>query len=92
LLIHDLDLGYIVFVAEDGGSGDLLEAMGSGDVVDVSMGDEDLFDLEVVLCEEGEDAGYIVARIDNDGFVGVFVTEDGTVALEGADGEDFVDH
>ena len=79
-------------VVEDGGAGELLEAVGSGDVVDVGVGDDDLLDGERVSGEEGEDAGDVVAGVDDDGFAGGLVAEDGAVALEGADGEDFVDH
>ena len=90
--VHHLDQRQVARVVEDGRAGELLEAVGSGDVVDVGVGDEDLLDGEVVLGEEGDDAGDVVAGIDDDGFAGGFVAEDGAVALEGADGEDFVDH
>ena len=70
----------------------LLEAVGSGDVVDVGVGDEDLLDGEVVLGEEGEDVGDVVAGIDDDGFAGGLVAEDGAVALEGTNGDCFKDH
>ncbi len=79
-------------VHEDGCSGDLLEAVGSGDVVDVGVGDDDLLDGEVVFGQEGQDAGDVVAGIDDDGLTGALVAENGTVALEGSNGEDFVDH
>ncbi len=90
--VHHFDQGEIELVVEDGGSGELLEAVGSGDVVDVGVGDDDLLDGEVVAVEDGRDAGDVVAGIDDDGFAGGLVAEDGAVALEGADGEDFVDH
>ena len=90
--VHHFDQRQVVLVVEDGCAGELLEAMGAGDVVDVGVGDDDLLDGEIVLGEEGHDAGDVVAGIDDDGFVGGFVTEDGAVALEGADGDDFVDH
>jgi hypothetical protein len=89
---HDFDLSDVVLVVEDGGAGELLEAEGAGDVVDVGVGDDDLLDGELVLLEEGDDAGDVGAGIDDDGFVGGLVTEDGAVALEWANGEDFVDH
>jgi hypothetical protein len=79
-------------VVENGRSGELFEAVGSGDVVDVGVGDDDLLEGEVVLFKQGDDAGDLVAGIDDDGFVGGLVAEDGAVALEQADGEDFVDH
>ena len=79
-------------VNQNGGSGDLFEAVGSGDVIDVGVGDDDLLDGEVVFGQEGQDAGDVVAGIDDDGLTGALVAENGTVALEGANGEDFVDH
>jgi len=92
LNVHHFDLGEVVFVIEDGGAGDLLEAVGSGDMVDVGVGDDDLLDGEPVFGEEGEDAGDVVAGVDDDGFAGGLVAEDGAVALEGTDGEGFEDH
>jgi hypothetical protein len=81
-----------VLVIEDGCCSELLETVGSCDVVDVGVGDDDLFDGEVVFSEEGEDAGDVVAGIDDDGFMGDLVAEDGAVALERADGDGFEDH
>ena len=92
LNVHDFDLSQVVLVVEDGSSGELLEAVGAGDVVDVGVGDEDLLDCEVVFGKEGEDAGDVVAGVDDDGFAGVLVAEDGAVALERADGDGFEDH
>ena len=66
--------------------------MGSGDVVDVGVGDDDLLYGEVVAVEDGLDAGDVVTGVDNYGFAGGLVTEDGAVALEEADGQDFMDH
>ena len=88
--VHHADQGKIVLVVEDGGAGELLEALGAGDVVDVGVSDEDLLEGELVLLEQGEDAGDVVAGIDDDGLAGDLVSEDGAVALERADGEDFV--
>jgi hypothetical protein len=90
--VHHFYQGKIVLVVEDGGSGEALEALGSGDVVDVGVGDDDLLDGEVVLIEDGDDAGDLVAGVDDDGFEGDLVAQDGAVALQRADGEDFMDH
>ena len=81
LHVHHFDQGQIVLVIEDGRSGDALEAMGAGDVVDVGVGDDDLADGEVVLVEDAEDARDVVAGIDDDRLEGGFVAQDGTVAL-----------
>jgi hypothetical protein len=92
LNVHHFDQGEVALVVEDGGAGELLEAVSAGDVVDVGVGDDDLLDGERVFGEEGCDAGDLVAGVDDDGFAGDLVTEDGAVALERADGDDFVDH
>ncbi len=92
LEVHHLDQGQVELVVEDGGSGEALELLGSGDVVDVGVGDYDLLEGELVAGEGGDDAGDVVAGIDDDGLVGGFVAEDGAVALERAYYEDFVDH
>ena len=92
LNVHHLDQREIVLVVEDGGAGELLEAMGSCDVVDVGVGDDDLFDRESVFSKDCHDARNVVAWVDDDGFVGVFISKDGAVALQRTDGEDLVDH
>ena len=79
-------------VVEDGRAGKTLEASCSGNVVDVGMGDDDLLDGEGMFGEEGYDAGDLVSGVDDDGFARVLVAEDRAVALEWADGKDFVDH
>src|ERR1700733_11931843 len=86
LNIHHFDQREIVLVVEDGGAGELLEAMGPGDVVYVGVGDDDLFDGESVGGEEGHDARNVIAWVNYDGFVGVFVSKDGAVALQRTDG------
>jgi len=92
LKIHHLDQRQIVLVVEDRRSGKAFEALGSGDVIDVGVGNDDLLDGELVLIEQSDDAGDVVAGIDYDGFAGGFIAENGAVALERADSEDFVDH
>jgi hypothetical protein len=90
--VHDFDQGQVVLVVEDGCAGDLFQAVGAGDVVDVGVGDDDLLDGEVVLGEQGEDARDVVSGVDDDCFAGGLVTEDGAVALEGAYGQGFENH
>ena len=68
--IHHGDEGEIELVVEDGRAGDGLELLGAGDVVDVGVGDEDVLHGEAVFREEEEDAGDIVAGVDDDGFAG----------------------
>ncbi len=61
-------------------------------MVDVGVGDDDLLDGEVMLAQQGDDTRDLVTGGDDDGFAGGLVSEDGAVALEEADGEDFVEH
>ena len=79
-------------VEQDGGAGGGAEFHGSADMVDVGVGDDDLFDLKIVFADYAEDVFDLVAGVDDHGFVGGFVTDYRAVALQGADGEDFVDH
>lgn len=61
-------------------------------MVDVGVGDDYLFELQVVLLEIGVDGGNVVAGVYDDGFAGVLIGEDGAVAGDGADAEDLMDH
>ena len=92
LEVHDADHGEVELVVEDGSAGEGFETGCAGDVVDVGVGDHDLLDGEAMFPEQGEDTGDVVAGVDDDGFAGAFVTEDGAVAPERAYGKDFVDH
>ena len=92
LIGHEIELGQVVLVEEDGGAGGFFEEGRAADVVDVAVGDDDLLQREVVGLEEGKDLRDIVAGIDDHGFAGGVVTEDGAVALERADGEGLEDH
>ena len=51
------------------------------------MGDENLLELEAELGEAAVDAADLVAGIDDDGFAGFFVAEDGAVACSGPTGK-----
>lgn len=92
LKIHHLDQWQVVLVVENRRAGKALEALRSGDMIDVRMGDDDLFYGELVLIEEPDDAGDVIAGIDYDGLAGGFIAKDRAVALERTDGEYFVDH
>jgi hypothetical protein len=61
-------------------------------VVDVGVGDDDLSYLKVMFANQSQNGFDFVAGIDDHGFAGGFVADDGAVALQRADGEDFVDH
>ena len=92
LVGHHLEQGKVVFVEKDGGAGEGLEFERATDVVDVGVGDENLLELEAEGGEAAVDAGDLVAGIDDDGFAGFLVAQDGAVALERADGKGLEDH
>ena len=92
LLVEHFQQSIIILVQQDGSAGGGAKLHGSADVVDVRVGDDDLFDLQVVLANEGENILNVVAGVDDHGFARGLVADDGAVALQRADGEDFVDH
>ena len=58
----------------------------------MAVRDDDGLDLELVLFELGGDFGELTARVDDDGFLRLFVAENGAVAAELADRQNDVDH
>ncbi len=89
---HDLELGEVVFIEKDGGAGQGFEFDGSADVVDVSVRNQNLLEGEAERVESAMDAGDFVTRIDDDGFAGLLVGQNGAVALEGTDRKRFENH
>ena len=65
---------------------------GAADVVGMGVGDEDGLDLEVVAVERGQDGLRLIAGVDDNGFASFRVADDMAVALEKADGKDFVNY
>jgi len=76
-----------VILAEDSDSADV-----TAEVVDVGVGDDDLFEGELVAGEGGDDAGDVVAGIDDDGLACDIIPENRAVALQHSDGQNLVDH
>ena len=64
----------------------------AADMVDVGVGDEDLLECEAEVGEAAVDAGDLVAGIDDDGFAGFLVGNDGAVALQRADRKGLENH
>ena len=61
-------------------------------MIDVSVGDDDLAQVEAMLLQPGENLWNVISRIDNDGFTRNLVAQDGAVAMERADWKAFKDH
>jgi hypothetical protein len=92
LLGHDPEQGKVVFVEKNGRAGEGFKFERSADVIDVGVGDEDLLESEAEGGEAAMDAGDLIAGVDDDGFAGFLVGEDGAVALQRADGKGFENH
>jgi hypothetical protein len=92
LLVEHFQKGIVILIEQDGSAGEGAEFHRSADVVDVGVSDDDLLDLKVVFLEKGEDVFEIITGVDDHCFAGGFVSDDGAVALQGADREYFVDH
>ena len=91
LQVHHAHQRQIELIVENRRAGDGFELLRPGDVVDVRVRDDDLFDREVVARKHGEDARNVAARIDDDGLARGLIAKDGAVALQQADGEGFAD-
>jgi hypothetical protein len=83
---------FVVLVHPNGCAGESFHLLRAADVVDVGMGDDDGFHLELMSAQDGENVFDVVSGIDDDGFARGFVAEDGAVALEQADGQNLMNH
>jgi len=82
----------IVAVHHDGSASVLVKFGEAADVVDVRVGADDGFDFETVAANEAKNAFDFVAGIDDDALLGAGIADDGTVALQHADGNLEVNH
>jgi len=55
LLVHDFELRKVFWLSRTGAPVAFLQASGAADVIDVTVGDDDLLERKFVLREEGED-------------------------------------
>jgi hypothetical protein len=65
---------------------------GSAYMVDMCMGHDNLAQGEAVLPEPGENFRDVVSRVDDHGFVGSLVAQDGAIAAQRTDGKGLKDH
>src|SRR5262249_20542990 len=61
-------------------------------MVNVRVRDHNLIDMQIVFANDGEDVFNVIAGIDDHPFPRVLIANDRAVALQRADGKDFVDH
>src|SRR5262249_15073051 len=72
--------------------GPLLKFKDSGDVIDMGVSADDLFQAETMIFQYGEDMFGITTRIDHDGFAAGLIAKNRTVALQVSDRKCFTDH
>jgi hypothetical protein len=89
---HDLQEGQVVFVKEDGGAREGFELERTANMIDMGVGDEDLLEGEAERGEATVNAADLIAGVDDDGFTGFLIAQDGAVALQWADGKSLEDH
>ncbi len=92
LHLHHFEQGQIVLIEQDGSAGEPFQLEGAPNVVDVSVGNEDLLEFEAQFGEASVDAADFVAGIDDNGLSGLFVAQQGAVALQRADGKGLKNH
>ena len=90
LHIQHVQQSVIVLIKQDWSAGSLLQLHRATNVIDVRMSDDDLFELEWVMIEDGEDSLDLITRIDGKCFACSLVADDRAVTAEKADGEDLV--
>jgi hypothetical protein len=92
LFLHHLEKREVIFVEKDGSAGEVLQLECAADVVNVTVRDQDLLELESEVGEAAVNAADFIAGIDDDGFGGILVAKEGAIALQGADDERLENH
>ena len=92
LHVEHLQQLVIILIEQDWCAGCSPQFHGPTHMVDVSMSNDDLLYLQVMLADKRENALDLIAGIDHHGLVRGLVSNDGTVALQRANRKDFVDH
>ena len=89
---HHLEQRDVVFVHEHGGTREPAQFGDGKHVVDVSVREQNLPDVQLAFGNALKDPLGIATRIDHDTFAAQFITNDGAVALQGGYGEALDDH
>ena len=73
-------------------AGGRLEFGGASDVIDMGVRDHDGLHAQSVPPQHTENFVDVVAGIDDDGFLGLLVSENRAIALQHPDAKDFMNH
>ena len=90
LLIEGAIESKVLGVDVNRGAGCVMDAAQADDVINVSMRDDNGRDFEAMVLDDLEDPLRFIARIDDDGFVSYGIADDVAIALQHADGKNFV--
>ncbi len=82
----------IVLVHQHRRAGGGFELRGAADVIDMGVGDDDRLHAQRMLLQNRENVVDVVAGVDHQRFARLLVAEDRAIALQHANGQDFVDH
>jgi hypothetical protein len=92
LHFHRVQQTQVMVIEKYRRAGRLLKEERSTHVVDMGMGDDNLAQGEATLMQPGKDLWNVVSRIDDDGFLGSLVTQDGAIATQRANRKSLKDH
>ena len=92
LHVHHGEQAQIVLIQDYGRSGCLPQLDSASHMVDVGVGDDDLLYREAMLGQPRQNAGHVIARIDDHRLAGDFIAQDGAVALQRADRKGLTKH
>lgn len=73
LHVEHLQQNVIVLVKKDRSSSSGTQLHGPADVIDVGVGDDNLFDLQIMLANDGEQVFDVIARVNHHRFPRVFI-------------------
>jgi hypothetical protein len=78
-------------VNEDGSTGRVMHTAQSDDVIDMRVRDHDGLHFQPIPLDYLQNSFCIVARVDDDCFACAWISQDVAIALQHANGQDFMD-
>ncbi len=92
LHIQHLQQRVVVLVEQNGRAGQALQLHGAAHMVDVGVGHDNLLHRQAVALHDSHHVVDVVARVDDDGFLGLLIAHHRAVALQRADRKNLVNH
>ena len=92
LNVHHLEQRLVVLIQKNGRSGRGPQLHRSTNMVDMRVGDNNLLDFEIVFANQRQYVFDIIAGINDHPFARSLIADDRAIALQRADGDDFMNH